>query len=129
MTPEAARTLAGFDTEGLYPLTALILFQQGGAVSRVPDDATPFSNRDAALMFHPYGLWDDAADDEEHIAWVREISEAMTPYKSGGLYLNFETAADRVRAGFGDAKYDRLAEVKQKYDPDNVFRFNQNITP
>jgi FAD/FMN-containing dehydrogenase len=119
----------GLSTEGTFPLTVAILFQHGGAVSRVPDETTASSGRDAAFMVHPIGCWEDPADDERHLAWVRSVSEAMQPYKTGGVYLNFMADDDRVRAGFGDAKYQRLAAIKRQYDPDNVFRFNQNIKP
>jgi FAD/FMN-containing dehydrogenase len=116
-------------TEGLSPLSFVILFQHGGAVSRVPEEATAYGNRDAAFMIHPIGCWEKPADDERHIAWVREVSETMQPYKTGRVYLNLHGDVDDVRAGYGDAKYARLVEIKRKYDPDNVFRFNQNIKP
>jgi FAD/FMN-containing dehydrogenase len=126
---DLVETFLGLSTEGTFPLSFVILFQHGGAVSRVADDATASSGRDAAFMLHPIGCWEDPADDERHIGWVRSVSEAMEPYKTGGVYLNFMADEDRVRAGFGDAKYARLAVIKRKYDPDNVFRFNQNIKP
>jgi FAD/FMN-containing dehydrogenase len=129
LTDEAVETFLGFSTEGLHPLTVLILFQHGGAVSRVPDEATAVAGRDAEFMFHPICNWDDPADDEKHIGWSRAASAAMEPFKTGGVYLNFMTDEDRVRSGYADAAYDRLVELKRKYDPDNVFRFNQNITP
>jgi FAD/FMN-containing dehydrogenase len=129
LSDEAVETFLGFSTEGLHPLTVLILFQHGGAVSRVPDDATAFAHRGSAFMFHPICNWDDPAEDEKHIGWSRRVSEAMQPYKTGGVYLNFMTDDSVVRAGYGDAKYERLIELKRKYDPDNVFRFNQNIEP
>jgi FAD/FMN-containing dehydrogenase len=125
----AAETFLAFPTEGLHPHSALLLFQHGGAVGRIPDDATASSGRDATFMVHQIGCWEDPADDEKHVAWVREQSEAMQPYKTGGVYLNFMADEDRVRAGFGDEKYARLVQIKRTYDPDNVFRFNQNIKP
>jgi len=128
LTAEAIETFLGFSTEGLHPLTVLILFQHGGAVSRVPDDATALGGREAAFMFHPICNWDDPADDDKHIAWSRGASAAMEPYKTGGVYLNFMTD-EAVRAGYSEEKYRRLVELKRKYDPDNVFRFNQNIRP
>jgi FAD/FMN-containing dehydrogenase len=129
LTDGVVETFLRFPTEGLYPLSFLILFQHGGAVSRVPDDATASSGRDAAFMIHPIGAWEDPADDERHISWVRSVSEAMQPHTTGGVYLNFMTDTDRVSAGYGDAKYQRLVQLKRQYDPDNVFRFNQNIKP
>jgi FAD/FMN-containing dehydrogenase len=116
-------------TEGLHPLSFAVVFQHGGAASRVPEDATAYGSRDAAFMIHPIGAWEDPADDEKHIGWVRKVSAAQQPYKTGGVYLNFMSDRDNVPAGYGDAKYRRLVEIKRSYDPDNVFRFNQNIKP
>lgn len=129
LTDGVSETFLGFSTEGVHPLSFAILFQHGGAVSSLPEDATAYGARNAAFMIHPIGAWDDPAADDAHIGWVREISEAMQPFTTGGVYLNFMADGDRVRAGYGDAKYDRLVEIKRKYDPDNVFRFNQNISP
>ena len=128
---DAVAAFARHDTSGLHPLSVGILFQHGGAVSRVADDATAFSHREARFMVHPIAIWEDPADDERHIGWARSLSESMREYQTGGVYLNFTADAtqDRVRAGFGDAKYERLAAVKNEYDPENVFRFNQNVEP
>jgi len=103
----------------------------GGAVARVPEDATPLSKRDAAFVVHPFGLWADAADDERCIDWARSLSADMKRFSSGGVYLNFvgDEGHDRIRAAFGPEKYDRLAAIKHRYDPDNFFRLNQNISP
>jgi FAD/FMN-containing dehydrogenase len=110
-------------------MTFLILFQHGGAVRRVDDDATAFSHRDATFMLHPIACWRDPADDDRHLAWVNAVTEAIQPFGTGGVYLNFMADEDRVPAGYGAGKYERLVELKRKYDPDNVFRFNQNIKP
>ena len=131
LTDDVIDTYLEFPPEGLYPLTAAVIFQHGGAVGDVGEEETAFSHRDARFMVHPIGCWEDPADDEKHLAWVRGLSEAMQPHKTGGVYLNFmaDQQEDRVRAGYGDAKYERLAALKAKYDPDNVFRFNQNVKP
>jgi hypothetical protein len=80
---------------------------------------------------HPIGLWSDPADDKRHIGWVRSVSDALADYRTGGVYLNFtsEETTDRVRAGYNDVTYERLVGLKNRYDPTNVFRFNQNIAP
>jgi FAD/FMN-containing dehydrogenase len=107
-----------------------IIFPWGGAIARVTAEDTPMAKRDAAYVCHPFVLWENAADDERHIAWGRNLSAAMKPFASGGTYLNFigDEGQDRVRAAFGDS-YDRLARVKRDYDPDNFFNRNQNIRP
>lgn len=113
------------------PFSTMPIFTLGGAVARVPEDATAFSNRNAQHNLNIVGAW--AIDDpqpERHIAWVRETWEAMQPFASG-LYVNFmsDEPADRVRAVYGPDKYDRLVTLKRRYDPENVFRHNQNIPP
>jgi FAD/FMN-containing dehydrogenase len=113
------------------PMSQSILFRHGGAITRVPDDATAASHRDAPYMWHPIAAWQDPADTEREIAWVRGTSAAMAPFGTGGVYLNFEQDEGdaHVRAGFSPEKYARLVALKDKYDPHNLFRINQNIAP
>jgi FAD/FMN-containing dehydrogenase len=113
------------------PMTQIIIFRHGGAVSRVPDEVTAAGHRDAEYMVHPITGWQDPADTERHIDWVGRFSEAMRPFTTGGVYLNFEPdeGEERVRAGYGAEKYARLVELKDKWDPENLFRVNQNIKP
>src|SRR3954468_9930174 len=103
----------------------------GGAVARVPADATPLGIRDARFVVHPFALWEDAADDERTIDWARGYRPLLRPWATGGVYLNFvgDEGRRRVRAGFGAENYERLARVKADWDPDNVFRGNQNVRP
>jgi FAD/FMN-containing dehydrogenase len=115
----------------LSPIDQAIIFRHGGAVARVSSDFSPFGNRDAAYMAHPIACWENRADDEVNLAWCKQFSDAMAPFATGGVYLNFEQneGVDHVRAGYGDANYTRLVELKDKWDPTNVFRVNQNIAP
>jgi FAD/FMN-containing dehydrogenase len=101
----------------------------GGAVARNAGD-WPLSTRRARWTMHPFGLWDDPADDERGKAWAREMCAELKPYATGGVYLNFigDEGEDRVHAGFGD-EYERIAAVKAEWDPDNVFRQNHNVKP
>jgi FAD/FMN-containing dehydrogenase len=103
----------------------------GGAVARIDDDETPMQQRDASWVVHPFGLWEDATADEQVIGWARTFRDDVTRFSSGGTYLNFigDEGQDRVRAAFGAEKYARLAQIKARYDPDNVFRGNHNIVP
>jgi FAD/FMN-containing dehydrogenase len=80
-------------------------------------------------MFHPIAMWEDPAEDERQIAFVREFSEAMSQFATGASYLNFTPEADKVRAAYGEEKWGRLVALKDKYDPDNLFQHNQNIAP
>jgi len=113
------------------PTGSLIVFQQvGGAISRIPIADTPYANRDALYDCFPISIWDDSADDEAHIQWARDLWDAMRPFSTGGVYANNlgEEGADRIRAAYGE-NYPRLVVVKNKYDPANFFRLNQNIRP
>jgi FAD/FMN-containing dehydrogenase len=103
----------------------------GCAVAQIGEDETPLSQRDATWVVHPFALWEDPADDERVIGWARGFRDDMRQFSSGGTYLNFigDEGEDRVRAAFGEEKYARLARIKAQYDPDNVFRGNQNIRP
>jgi FAD/FMN-containing dehydrogenase len=103
----------------------------GGAVRDVGEDETPLTSRDADWHMHPFCLWENPEDDERCIAWARGIRQAMKPFTTGGVYLNFigDEGQDRVIAAFGEEKYRRLAKIKAEWDPDNIFRSNQNIKP
>jgi FAD/FMN-containing dehydrogenase len=111
------------------PFSQMIIFRIGQGVSAVPEDATAISQRAVDYMFHPISVWEDPADDEDVISANRAFAAAMRPYSTGAAYLNFTQEEDRVRDSYGAAKYDRLVALKDKYDPDNLFRLNQNIKP
>jgi FAD/FMN-containing dehydrogenase len=116
-------------TEAGMPLSQMVLFRIGQAVDAVPDGATAFSQRHASYLFHPISVWQDPADDERLIAASRAFAEAMRPFGTGAAYLNFTPEADRVRSAYGEETYRRLVALKDAYDPDNLFRLNQNIAP
>jgi FAD/FMN-containing dehydrogenase len=111
--------------------TSFFVFQQvGGAIARVPRSATAYANRSAAYDAFPVSIWMDAAADEANIAWAREMYTALRPFAMDGVYVNNlgDEGHDRVKAAYGD-NYQRLATLKRKYDPDNLFRLNQNVRP
>jgi FAD/FMN-containing dehydrogenase len=112
------------------PTTGIALQQLHGAAARVDSAATAFPHRGNRYDFLILSQWDDPADSEENIRWTRAFFEAMEPFLERGVYVNDlgEEGEDRVRAAYG-ANYDRLVLVKQKYDPTNLFRVNQNIRP
>jgi FAD/FMN-containing dehydrogenase len=112
------------------PECEIFLAQVGGAASRVAADATAYGQRDARFVMNIHGRWTQAADDAKGIAWAREVFTAMAPYASSGAYVNFLThdESDRIESAYG-ANYARLVQVKERYDPHNVFRVNQNIRP
>jgi len=108
------------------------LWLNGGAMSAVAPDATAFGPRDPGYLLSPEANWEHAADDAENIAWARDVLASVDAEAAGGSYLNFpgmfEEGATLIRTSFGPT-YDRLAELKREYDPDNVFRRNQNVAP
>jgi FAD/FMN-containing dehydrogenase len=111
------------------PMSQAVLFRVGQAVAAVPEDATAFSRRDAAYLFHPIAAWTSPDDDAPMVAAARAIAGAMRPFATGASYLNFTPEPDRVSDAFGAAAYARLRALKAAYDPDNRFRLNQNIPP
>jgi FAD/FMN-containing dehydrogenase len=111
------------------PLSQMIIFRIGQGVTAISDDATAFSHRDADYLFHPISVWENPADDGRVIAANRAFADAMRPFGTGAAYLNFTPETDRIRDAYGDVKYERLVTLKDKYDPDNLFRGNQNIKP
>jgi FAD/FMN-containing dehydrogenase len=110
--------------------SAMNLYPMDGAAGRVDRHATAFSYRDAKWSMVIVGVDPDPANAEKITAWTKDYWAAMHPYSLGGAYVNFmmDEGLDRVKATYRD-NYDRLAEIKRKYDPDNLFHRNQNIKP
>jgi len=108
----------------------LVLQQVGGAISRVPVAATGYAGRDAEFDCFPIAIWDDPAADGENLAWVRDVWTAVRPFSTGAVYVNNlgDEGPERVKAAYGP-NYRRLVELKDKYDPSNLFSLNQNIAP
>ncbi|QZP38503.1 FAD-binding oxidoreductase [Halobaculum magnesiiphilum] len=109
--------------------TEIACAQLGGAINDVPVDATAYPHRDAEFTMNLHTQWEDPERDEECIAWAREMHETMTPHATGGVYANFvpEEVGDS-QAAYRE-NYDRLVEVKNAWDPENVFRLNHNVEP
>jgi FAD binding domain/Berberine and berberine like len=113
------------------PFSHIVVEHMGGAVSRMDPQATAYNYRDAQYNFLIVGIWPDAAEDERNIQWVRGLWQAIQPFSTGNIYVNYESdvGVDRVKAAYGAAKYERLVDLKNTYDPTNFFRLNANITP
>ena len=111
------------------PQSEIAIAQLGGAINQRSTDATAYPHRNAEFLMNLHTQWEDPARDEECIAWARDLYHAMTPHATGGTYVNFIPEKDgNERAAYGE-NYDRLVELKNKYDPTNLFRLNQNIQP
>jgi FAD/FMN-containing dehydrogenase len=112
-------------------LSAVVLEYYGGAASRVAAGATAFPHREANYNLVILGQWSDAAEDQAQISWTRDCWEAVRPWASGAVYMNAlseDEGAKSVRDAYGD-NYARLATIKAVFDPNNLFRLNQNIAP
>jgi FAD/FMN-containing dehydrogenase len=118
-------------THPVSPLSQMLLIPGGGALARVPDDATAFGQRSAPWNVHLLSMWSDSADDDRNIAYTREFGAALKPWTTGRAYLNFigDEGPGRVEAAFGPERFARLQALKDAWDPLNLFHHNQNIPP
>jgi FAD/FMN-containing dehydrogenase len=128
---EVLETLAARAPTAPSPRASVLIIRLGGAIADVPDDATAFPLRDAGFIVQMDSTWEDAAGDEESISWTRGLHEAVAPHAMERTYVNFigDEGSNRVASAYGPEKYARLVALKQKYDPENLFRINQNIPP
>lgn len=112
------------------PQCEIFVAHLGGAMTRVAPDATAYPHRATEYVMNVHGRWEDPAMDDECVGWAREFSDTMAPHAAGSVYVNFltEDEADRVESAYR-GNIERLREVKRQYDPENLFRLNQNIRP
>ncbi len=113
------------------PMTSIVLEHNGdGAVNQVAQDATAFGYRDHSYILIIMSMWANPADSDRNISWTRELYDAVNPFTRYGVYVNYlgVEGEERVKEAYG-ANYDRLITLKNKYDPTNLFRMNQNIKP
>jgi FAD/FMN-containing dehydrogenase len=132
LTDDAIDTLVEHASGQTSPNSYCIVFQLGGAVSRVKESDSAYSQRDAAYNVNINAVWTpEDTGGERHIAWANGFFDAMQPHARGGVYVNFlgDEGTERVRAAYGAERYARLTELKRTYDPTNLFRVNQNIAP
>ena len=116
------------------PNSAILIEQFGGAVTRVSPEATAFSHRTARYNLLLLGNWADAGDKDKNVSWVRSLSDALSPFASRGVYVNYlgdakDEGHGRIEAVYGSDNFARLVALKNRYDPGNLFRLNQNIQP
>jgi FAD/FMN-containing dehydrogenase len=132
LSSAAIDDIADFAGRRPSPLTDITLWHNGGAMSQVGEMETAYGGREASFLVAVGASWDDPALSDEAIAWARQCWETMGHHSTGGIYLNFpgfgEEKEDLVKAGYG-ANYERLREIKAKYDPTNLFRMNLNVPP
>ncbi|MBI0584162.1 MAG: FAD-binding oxidoreductase [Methanomassiliicoccus sp.] len=130
LSMEAMETILR-DTERMPGrLSAIHLWCHHGAANRVPEEATAYPNRSYPFNLHIIGAWEDPATDAEGVGWTKGLWERMRPHFVDRAYVNFDNLGetDRVRSAYGP-NLERLSSIKTRYDPDNMFRSNQNIAP
>jgi FAD/FMN-containing dehydrogenase len=127
----AIDTLLARHAAGEAPVRELHLHHAGGAMARVPADATAYAHRDVPYVLNIIARSPERAGFDRHADWARTTHQAMQPWGTGGAYVNFtsEPGEDRVRASYPPETYARLVTVKDRYDPTNLFRLNQNVQP
>jgi FAD/FMN-containing dehydrogenase len=132
LTDEAIEVIADYGARRPSPLTDIVVWHQGGAMSRVGETDTAYGGRDAAFLVTGEASWDDPALNEEAIGWGRAFWAAIGQHSTGGMYLNFAGLGEEkealVKAGYGE-NFERLTALKAKFDPTNLFRMNLNIPP
>jgi len=131
LTDQALDILLDYAGRLPTPECEVFIAHLGAAVNRVPADATAYPHRDVEYVVNVHTRWREAAQDGECVAWARAFFDALAPEASGGVYVNFMPADETTRIGEGayGPNYARLARLKAKYDPANLFRLNQNIAP
>jgi FAD/FMN-containing dehydrogenase len=121
------------DATGRLPSPECEIFvaHLGGAVNRVAANATAYPHRDVEFVVNVHGRWREASQDRACMDWARGVFDALAPHASGGVYVNFmpEDEAQRVQTGAYGANWKRLSELKARFDPQNLFRMNQNVAP
>ncbi|MCX9025068.1 MAG: FAD-binding oxidoreductase [Candidatus Methanoperedens sp.] len=128
---EAIDTMIEYATKRPSSMSKIIIGHLLGNVNGVRDDETPYSHRDAPFIINIISMWQDTKKNEENIKWARDLWNAVQPFATGGVYVNFlmTEGTDRIMAAYGKEKYERLVALKNKYDPTNFFSLNQNIKP
>ncbi len=127
----AIDTIIAYTERKPSPFSKVLLPHLQGAISRVESQETAYIHRAAPFLLNINAMWTDPHESERHIGWARDFWTAMQPFSAGGVYVNFlsNEGEDRVRAAYDPLTYERLVALKNRYDPTNFFRLNQNIKP
>jgi FAD/FMN-containing dehydrogenase len=130
LSDEAIDTVVEAFRRVTSPYSSVLIEQLGGAVSRVAEDETAFNHRTSPYDLVIMPMWSEPKESEKHIRWADELWKAIQPFSSGGVYVNYlgNEGEERIKAAYG-TNYERLVTLKNKYDPLNLFRYNQNIKP
>lgn len=134
LTEDAVDVLVDCYSNSPSPMSKIFVECFGGAMRDVDREQTAFIHRNSPFNLLIIAAWEDPGADEENISWARDTWQAMQPYASQGVYMNYlgqsvDEGAERLRAAYGTDNFNRLARLKARYDPGNLFRMNQNIPP
>jgi hypothetical protein len=131
LTDEAIAAVVGRHRAVPSPHSEIHIHHFGGAVARVAEDDAAFGDRSAQYVLNVIARSPDAGGFDANVEWARDTTRALAPVSRAGAYVNFMGDAhdERLRASYGDAKYERLVALKRRYDPTNLFQLNQNIAP
>ena len=130
-TPALLAVVATHAARIASPHSAVLMFQIDGALGELPADHSPAGNRDAAFVLNIAAAWEHPADDAAQIGWARDAFEATRAHSTGGVYVNFlteEEGRDRIEAAYGARVLEKLATLKARFDPDNLFRHAKPVT-
>jgi FAD/FMN-containing dehydrogenase len=130
VTPEVIAVAIEHAAHMPSPHTAIVLFQLQGALGELPAEHSPAGNRDTAFVLNITSAWEKASDDAVNQRWARDCFAAAAPYSTGGTYINFLTedeGRERIEAAYGRQNLERLATLKRKYDPENLFRHTKSV--
>jgi len=131
LSDEAIDTAIKYVGDLPSPHTEIFFGLIGGQASRVPEDSTAYSQRDALWACNVHGRWETSEEDQKVISWAREFFDASAPFSTGGVYVNFMTQDEtaRISSAYKPDVWQRLVDLKNKWDPTNLFCLNQNIRP
>jgi len=129
LTDDVIDTIVEYARRLPTPGSDVLVHQVGGAINDVSRDATAYPHRDAAFVVTPGARWEMSTNDEDCIAWARECRDALAEHATGGTYVNFVSEREGRERDAYDTNYERLVELKNEYDPTNLFRTNQNVEP
>ncbi len=130
ISDEFMDTLINYARKFPSPHCEILLVLMEGQANRIPTDDMAYGNRGTRFLMNVHGRWEDAENDDKCIKWARELFRATSPFESDGVYVNFMSEDDmsRIQAAYG-SNYERLVQIKRKYDPENIFHVNHNIVP
>jgi len=131
LSDEIIDIVTGSFAKAPTPLCVVLFEQLGGAVRRVPENESAFTLRQGDYNLAIVGRWADSADAERTIAWAKDLNRQLAPHSLDSTCINYlpEDEGERVAGIYGAARYQRLQDLKRKYDPENVFCMNANIAP